>query len=335
MHNAKENIKKLQGEFQEFPWWDPKEEIKGKIKLHISIPAYNNTLNILLDNNIKAAITNSAFGNKLEVNFNFCGGDSLIPRVRDKMAATFLNSKDEWQLQIDDDIVFPYGLGPELAKFYANWMHPDTFRAFFNEGVFRLALSMNAIDEILRSGIKDNKRIVGGLYFWRGGSRNINEAGSVIPAQEDGSFGVEFKLRPDNYIVTDKLSTGFILIHRSVYEDIQDKFPDLEYHIPINITGKSTFAFYNPMVTQEKIKILDPDDPNKLISEIKGFYRSEDYAFTWRAKQCGYDPCLNMNILLGHEGSSIYSWFDRPALQQLLLRSLDNPAHFMERISQK
>ena len=256
------------------------------------------------------------------------GSDSLVPRARDKMAAAFLETDAEWQLQLDNDIIFPHGIGPELAGFYANWMDKDIFDCFLNEGVFRAALSMNAIDEILRSGIQDGKTIVGGYYFWRGGSRNFNEASSIIPLNADGGFDIEFKLRPDNYIETDKLATGFLLTHRSVYEDIMKDYPELEYHVPNNIPGKSTYAFYNMEITEEERSTKDG------IENFR-FYRSEDYAFAYRAKMVGHKPCLNMNILLGHIGTHIYSWFDRPQLQKLILDNFNHPAHFMEQINDK
>jgi len=326
-NKALEAIQRLQGEVKPFPWWSP-DDVTGKIRLHISIPTYNNTIDLNLDGNLKTALMHSMHAENLEIEFNFTGGDSLIPRVRDKMAATFLASNSEWHLQIDDDIVFPYGLGPKLAQYYSNWMSPDVFQAFINEGVFKAALSMNAIDEILRSAIMDNKKIVGGLYFWRGGVQNFNEAASLIPIQSDGSFQIDFKLTPDNYINTDCLATGFLLTHRSVYEEIHKKFSELEYDIPRQFE-KNTVAFYTPCITEEERILPGETKPRKV-----RFYRSEDYAFTWRAKQAGFEPCINMNILLGHIGTNIYSWFDRPSLQKIIMEAYDNPMHKMEKGSQ-
>ena len=70
-------------------------------------------------------------------------------------------------------------------------------------------------------------------------------------------------------------------------------------------------------------------------SKKQNFYRSEDYALGYRAKECGFEPCLNMNLLLGHKGSTIYSWFDRPPLQKLLIQNFDNPKHFIEKKDDK
>ena len=81
-----------------------------------------------------------------------------------------------------------------------------------------------------------------------------------------------------------------------------------------------------PNITDEKI-----DAPGYPKDKFK-FYRSEDYAFAWRAKQCGFEPCLNLNILLGHMGTTIYSWFDRPVLQKAIIDLYDNPQHSIERI---
>ncbi len=81
-----------------------------------------------------------------------------------------------------------------------------------------------------------------------------------------------------------------------------------------------------PNITDEKV-----DAPGYPKGKFK-FYRSEDYAFAWRAKQCGFEPCLNLNILLGHLGTTIYSWFDRPVLQKAIIDLYDNPQHSIERI---
>ena len=318
-----ENIKKLKGdEAPDFPWWDPQKDVKEEFKLHISLPTYNNSLNLLQDNGLRRALVESTLGDKLVVDFNFCGGDSLICRARDKLAAAFLASDAEWQLQIDNDIIFPHGLGHELADFYRNWMDESLFNLFLNEGVFRTALTINAIDEIARSAIMGGQKIVAGYYFWRGGAKNFNESGSLFEAKKGKGWDIEFKLRPDNYIYTNKISTGFLLTHRSVYEKMMGEFPELEYQTPRNIPGNSTFAFYLPMITQEK------DAEGKDFS----FYRSEDYAFAWRAEQIGFKPCLNMNLLLGHMGTHIFSWFDRPILQKLMIESYNHPQHEMERV---
>jgi hypothetical protein len=321
--SPEEIIEKVKGEeAPDFPWWNPQEDLKEDFKLHISLPTYNNSLNLLQDNGLRRALVESTLGDKLIVDFNFCGGDSLICRARDKLAGAFLASDAEWQLQIDNDIIFPYGLGHELAEFYRNWMDESLFNLFLNEGVFRTALTINAIDEIARSAIMSGQKIVGGYYFWRGGAKNFNESGSIFERKKGGSWDIEFKLRPDNYIYTNKISTGFLLTHRSVYEKIMEEFPDLEYDTPRNVPDKSTFAFYLPMVTKEK----DIDDKDF------SFYRSEDYAFSWRAEQVGFKPCLNMNLLLGHMGTHIFSWFDRPILQKLMIESYNHPQHEMERV---
>lgn len=319
---SKENLKQLRADKPEgnYPWWNPSQDVKEDVKLHISLPTYNGELNLVQDNALKHALMNSALGDRLKIEFNYVAKDSLVCRARDKLAAAFLMGDCDWQLQIDSDIVFPYGIGQDLANYYSNWMDTDTFNLFLNEGVFRMALTMNAIDEILRSGIQDGKKVVGGYYFWRGGNKNFNEAGSLFDPLNEERWEIEFKLRPDNYIPTDRLATGFLLVHRSVYEAMDKKYPELAYTLPAIYPDKATMAYYTPMITDEIYR------GNK-----SRFYRSEDYAFGYRAKECGFDPCLNMNLLLGHEGQTIYSWFDRPALQKLIISEFDNPRHFIEK----
>ncbi|MDY6987896.1 MAG: hypothetical protein SWQ30_07540 [Thermodesulfobacteriota bacterium] len=315
---AEEALSKMKGGDREFPWWNPSKELNSPVKLQLSLPTYDNKINLFQNAALRQALANSSLGERLEVSHNFCGSDSLIPRARDKMAATFLASDAEWQLQLDSDIIFPTGTGPDLAQFYSTCMDKKVFNLFLDEEVFRLALSVNAIDEILRSGIQDGKKIVGGLYFWRGGVKDFSEASSIVPTQDDASFGVEFNLRPDNYVDTDKLATGFLLTHRCVYQDIAKHFSELEYDVPNNIPDRTTVAFYNPNITEEEETVAGE-------KRAVRFYRSEDYAFAWRAKQVGYEPCLNMNILLGHMGNHVYSWFDRHAVQKSLMEAFTDP----------
>jgi hypothetical protein len=326
MDKAKKALDELKGEAQPFPWWTPEDHIteEDPVKIYVSIPTYDNKVSLVVDSCLKAAFATSRIGKKrLLPQVHFMGGDSLISRARDKMAAHFLQTDAEWHLQIDDDIVFPSAMGPEAAKFYKAWMNPEIFNAFLAEGVFKAALQLNAIDEILRSGIVDGKKLVGGLYFWRGGSKSYNQAASLLPYEKGGdAFQIEFKLRPDNYVDTDKLATGFMLTHRSVYEDIMKKFPELAYDVPPVGPKGQGYSFYQTNITEER----DPQG-----RQYK-FYRSEDYAFAWRAAQCGHVPCLNMNILLGHVGTHIYSWFDRPSLQSLIFDMYGNDQHSIERV---
>ena len=319
---AKKDLKKLRADkpIGDYPWWQGANDVKDDVKLHISLPSYDGTLSLDQDAALKQALQTTTLGDKLKVEFNFIANDSLVCRARDKLASVFLAGDSEWQLQIDSDIIFPYGMGQNLAQYYANWMDEETFNLFLNEGVFRLALTMNAVDEILRSGIQDGKKIVGGYYFWRGGLKNFNEAGSLFDPLNEERWEIEYKLRPDNYIDTDRLATGFLLTHRSVYEAMDKKFPELAYDLPSLIPDKPTMAYYTPNITDEIYH-----------GKEMRFYRSEDYAFGWRAKQCGFEPCLNMNLLLGHYGSTVYSWFDRPALQKLMINEFDNKKHFIER----
>ena len=117
-----------------------------------------------------------------------------------------------------------------------------------------------------------------------------------------------------------------MLTHRSVYEEIQKKFPELEYDVPRNFKQRN-WAFYNTRITEEMRLLPGESKPRKV-----RFYRSEDYAFSWLAKQVGFEPCVNMNLLLGHVGNHTYSWFDRPALQKILLETFEHPMHSMERV---
>src|SRR5579872_6205949 len=77
-------------------------------------------------------------------------GDAFVAHTRNSIADTFLSSKCEWMLTLDDDMVVPFG-DPAWFKFYTGFNFPEKF------------MSLNALDRLMSHG----KTLVGALYFGR------------------------------------------------------------------------------------------------------------------------------------------------------------------------
>jgi hypothetical protein len=190
-------------------------------------------------------------------------GNALIYKARNKLADQFVNSNSEYAFWADDDIIFPIGRAG-----WFRWINqlPSSFPESF--------ASRHSIDRLL----SHNKTIVSGLYFGRQVKgqpmyhEGLRERGSNIAAR---SYIDE--LRP-----TDWIPTGFKLVHRSVYEDIRAKFPDLAPRKDPGPEG-SHWGYYNP------------------IGEA-----GEDVSFCIRAKQAGHQPYIDLGLHATHVGYMAY-----------------------------
>ena len=127
--------------------------------------------------------------------------------------------------------------------------------------------------------------LIGGFYAARG-SRDLNcrpLLGTAEIAFGPGSAPVEVH----------SLATGFLLTHRTVYEDIVRK---LELPWCGASSGELVVPYFLPMVYE---------DPEHGMA-----YLSEDYAFCGRARQAGHKVLLDPSIRLWHIGSYGYGWED-------------------------
>lgn len=86
--------------------------------------------------------------------------------------------------------------------------------------------------------------------------------------------------------------TGFLLIRREVYTDIQQKLnlPVCNQHF-----GNGVVPWFQPMLSQHK---------------DGQWYLGEDYAFCERARQAGHQVMADTRIRLWHFGQFGYGWED-------------------------
>lgn len=93
-----------------------------------------------------------------------------------------------------------------------------------------------------------------------------------------------------------EIGTGFMMIHRSVFDAIKAKYPE---HVYKNEGDEESGEYYDYF----------------RVGVVEGRYLSEDYYFCWLARQCGYDVFLDPEILVKHEGKATYPFDDTELLQ--------------------
>jgi hypothetical protein len=251
--STKENIQKLPWETVEkmrsvfFPW-------EGK-QITIALPCYKWT-------NAATAWTLVAIAldlGKEKVGFDMELGDAMIYHARNKLADRFVKSGREWLLFIDDDVIVPIGRPPWTR--YMGRLPVDFPTKVLEQHVVHRLLS-------------HNKTLVGGTYFGRqpGGMPMCSEMHNPVVVGEARSM-------KDGLRSMDWVATGCMLIHRSVFLDIQKKFPELGPEED----GRDEWDYFRPSISG-----------------------GEDKDFCARARAAGHEVFLDTGLQCLHVGFACY-----------------------------
>ncbi len=230
-------------------------------------------------------------------------GDAFVAHSRNSCVDSFLQTTCEWYLTIDDDMVIPFG--------NAAWFKEQTqFRDFPDR-----FLSLNALDRLM----SHQKSLVGALYFGRHlygppvyneGAANAQEAAYARRAPHD-------LIKPTRWV-----GTGCMLIHRTVFEDIEKKFPRLARG-PAGKGGHwftSTEASLMESVYALRDRLqgvsLDGQAAYAAMSAVESIIAraqaenalgcGEDVSFCLRASAAGHQPHVDMGLVCGHLGHFCY-----------------------------
>jgi hypothetical protein len=117
----------------------------------------------------------------------------------------------------------------------------------------------------------------------------INKHDEDRPDDGKGDAGV------DGFVRVSKAATGMMLIERSVFDRMRDKFPQLRYRNDIpgyrnERTQGNFWSFFDTLVHPESKR-----------------YMSEDYTFCHRwVKGCGGEVWLDVQSTLSHAGNIAY-----------------------------
>ncbi len=226
-------------------------------------------------------------------------GDAFVAHSRNTIADNFLKTDSEYLLTIDDDMVVPFG-NAQFFREQTGWELPDKFA------------SLNAVDRLL----SHDKTLVGALYFGRHAKAN--------PVYGEGPREREWALKApyDQIKPTRWCGTGALLIHRTVFEDIEKKFPRLargvdrkggnwfsssEHNAMEAIDQVRAFLGQGAMTGEKALKalaLLESAAMDARANSNLGI--GEDVQFSTRAKAAGHQPYVDMGLLCGHIGHSIF-----------------------------
>lgn len=228
--------------------------------------------------------------------------DAFLVHSRNALVDIFLKSNLEWCLQIDDDMVLNFG-NAEWFRAYTGWhSYPEPFASF------------NTIDRLLSHG----KSLVGATYFGKHKFANpVYSEGSNPKESEYVRKGPYDICKPTRWV-----GTGCLLAHRSVFEDIEKKFPNLrrspdgrggqyftssEHHAMDHIRRIREMLSVGPMDGPKAMKAFEMI----IAAEAEGKAKSslgqgEDVCMCIRAKESGHQPYVDLGLFAGHVGNCVY-----------------------------
>ena len=197
---------------------------------------------------------------KEKIHMRMKTGDAQIHHTRSHMATDFLGLGAEWALWCDDDMIVPFGR-PDIMRFYGSL--PESYP--------QKALAVHGLERLL----SHRKSLIGATYWGR------QPKGKLMfhEGKNDENIDRHARTFPDEIRPTKWVGTGFMLVHRSVFLDIQKKFPELA---PSG-RGRDYWNFFQPM-----------DDAG------------EDAAFCIRAAAAGHQPFVDLGLHALHVGYACY-----------------------------
>lgn len=256
-----EKLGNLLHEEQQKPKGIPAPTWEGK-EVRILIPCRYQTNLITTNCLIAAALDLGAE----KVGFHSYLGDSMIYHARNILADNFLNTESEWSLWVDDDMIFPVGRPGYIE---------DLCGLIKNDPKIQKIMQKHFVKDLIAQAKAAGHKILAGTYFGRRvGAPMVNGGNQAVR---------EAALRClDQIHEVPWAGTGFLLVHRDVYQAIKadDQFSDLK-------------PFEDP--TQPHRKTWDFFRPNE-----KG---GEDVAFCDRAAKVGYKTYLHTGVQALHIGN--------------------------------
>ncbi len=231
-------------------------------------------------------------------------GDAFIIHTRNQLVDDFLRKEDcEWSLWVDSDMVIPFG-NSEWFNAFTNFRLPEPFAGF------------HAIDRLLSHG----KTLVSATYWgrWDHGGPVFCEAMKNKEEMEIVRRGPYDQIRATKWV-----GFGCVLVHRSVFLDIEKKFP----HLARGENGKD-FQGFTPDagdIVASQLAAIDVLEDLSLTAERRasvavtllqnamkasakagGLGMGEDVAFCARAAKAGHQPYVDLGLVAGHVGSHVF-----------------------------
>lgn len=229
-------------------------------------------------------------------------GDAFVAHSRNRCADSFLRSGLEWMLMVDDDMMLPFG-NAGYFNTHSGFNLPEKFAG------------MHTLDRLLSHG----KTLVGGLYFGRhpNGAPMYSEGASAEEADRIRRRAPEDRIAPTNWV-----ATGCMMVHKSVFEDIEKTFPILarnpdgkggnwftssEHELREGLAKLEKELLTGSMTAERGAMALDRIVSLRRHAEKNSSLgMGEDVQFCIRAKQSGHQPYVDFGLVCSHIGTAHY-----------------------------
>lgn len=229
-------------------------------------------------------------------------GDAFVIHTRNKLVDDFLKSPSEWSAWFDSDMLVPFG-NAAWFRAYSGFDLPDPYAGF------------HTLDRLLSHG----KTIVSATYYgrWKHGRPIFAEA------MNNAEFTDQIRKPSDRIIPTRWVGFGCVLVHRSVFLDIEKRYPHLarpdgkdggNWFTPDGNDSRAVFAdvraiLDNPNLSPE-VSIIQAKEflasSQKAMERAGGIGQGEDVAFCARAIKAGHQPFVDLGLVAGHMGHWVF-----------------------------
>jgi hypothetical protein len=230
-------------------------------------------------------------------------GDAFVVHSRNHIAKIFLESTCDWLMMVDDDMVVPTG-NADIYRAYTGFNFPKQF------------MELHALDRLL----SHKKNLVGALYFGRQSLNGPAVYGEGAADSQEAAFarkGPHDICKPTRWV-----GTGCILIHRTVFEDIEKRFPRLsrkngdgtgnwftstEASLVDSVEKTLTDVQSKPLTASSAYDVLQRLNTALALTKQENVLGvGEDVSFCLRAAAAGHTPHVDLGLRCGHLGTFCY-----------------------------
>ncbi len=247
--------------------------------------------------------------------------DAFIWHARNVLADQFVQTGVEWSFWLDDDMVPSFGNSAWFNHF-TGFNFPEKY----------------AGKHVLNALMSHNKSIVGGTYFGRSAKGRAMFHEALLSTPESIAENARVHQGPIDELKPVKwCATGCLLVHRQVYLDIREKFPNLapmhpaepwHYFTSQNDAAVNRITALSEQVAQACQHVtagkMDLSEVEKLLNDVRlqleetktdniKFSRAqagEDMVFGLRAGLAGHQSYVDLSVHVGHLGTTCFGAYN-------------------------
>ena len=229
----------------------------------------------------------SKFG--LKFGWRVVWGNSILPLARNKIVSQFMASGYDFLVMIDGDIEVDARdiLGAVLSG-----------KQFVGIPCSKRAMDLERLRDFTIAAGEDVKPEYLSSYFC---------APNFIVG-EDSTTNLDEVAKDLNLVRAEKIGTGCVVIHRSVFEKFQEAFPGRVYLEPDGVGDEA----------KKKAPIQSFEYFRYALDE-EGFFIGEDFMFCNDWRSTGGEIWLKVDAITRHYGTTHFTW-DAAALQPVAIK---------------